>query len=78
MKKRTIEVFTAGCPTCDDAVKLVQSIIVQAATFRFSTCAAIGRRRRRPSSTASSASRRWWSAEESPTVARWEAPRPPP
>ena len=24
--KRTIEVFTAGCPCCEDAVKLVQSI----------------------------------------------------
>ena len=24
--KRTIEVFTAGCSCCDDAVKLVQSI----------------------------------------------------
>lgn len=27
MKKRTIEVFTAGCPCCDETVKLVQSII---------------------------------------------------
>lgn len=26
MKKRTIEVFTAGCPRCDEAVKLVQSL----------------------------------------------------
>jgi glutaredoxin len=26
MAKRTIEVFSAGCPCCDDAVKLVQSI----------------------------------------------------
>lgn len=25
-KKRTVEVFSAGCPCCDDAVKLVQSI----------------------------------------------------
>ena len=25
-EKRTIEVFTAGCPCCDDAVKLVQSV----------------------------------------------------
>jgi glutaredoxin len=24
--KRFVEVFTAGCPLCDDAVKLVQSI----------------------------------------------------
>lgn len=24
MSKRKIEVFTAGCPCCDDAVKLVQ------------------------------------------------------
>jgi len=24
--KRTIEVFTAGCPCCEDAVKLVQSL----------------------------------------------------
>ncbi len=24
--KRTIEVFTAGCPCCEDAVKLVESI----------------------------------------------------
>ena len=27
MKKRTIEVFTAGCPACDEAVKLVESIM---------------------------------------------------
>ncbi len=27
MKKRTIEVFTAGCPCCDEAVKRVQAII---------------------------------------------------
>jgi glutaredoxin len=27
MKKRTIEVFTAGCPCCDDTVKLVQSLV---------------------------------------------------
>ncbi len=27
MKKRTIEVFTAGCPCCDEAVKLVQSLV---------------------------------------------------
>jgi glutaredoxin len=26
MKKRTVEVFTAGCPACDDTVKLVESI----------------------------------------------------
>lgn len=26
MKKRTIELFTAGCPCCEDAVKLVQSL----------------------------------------------------
>lgn len=26
MKKRTIEVFTAGCPCCDEAVQLVKSI----------------------------------------------------
>ena len=26
MKKRTIEVFTAGCPCCDEAVKLVKSL----------------------------------------------------
>ena len=26
MTKRTIEVFTAGCPCCDEVVKLVQSI----------------------------------------------------
>ena len=26
MKKRTIEVFTAGCPCCDEAVRLVSSI----------------------------------------------------
>ncbi len=25
-KKRTIEVFSAGCPACDEAVKLVQSL----------------------------------------------------
>ena len=24
--KRTIEIFTAGCPCCDDAVKLVKGI----------------------------------------------------
>ena len=27
MKKRTVEIFTAGCPCCDETVKLVQSII---------------------------------------------------
>ncbi len=27
MKKRTIEVFTAGCPCCDEAVGLVQGIL---------------------------------------------------
>jgi glutaredoxin len=26
MTRRTIEVFTAGCPCCDDAVRLVRSI----------------------------------------------------
>lgn len=26
MKQRTIEVFTAGCPCCDEAVQLVRSI----------------------------------------------------
>ena len=26
MKKRTVEVFTAGCPCCDETVKLVESI----------------------------------------------------
>lgn len=26
MKKRTIEVFTAGCPCCDEAVRVVQSV----------------------------------------------------
>lgn len=26
MKKRTIEVFTAGCPCCNEAVRVVQSI----------------------------------------------------
>ncbi len=26
MKKRTIEIFTAGCPCCDAAVQLVKSI----------------------------------------------------
>lgn len=26
MTKRTVEVFTAGCPCCDETVKLVQSI----------------------------------------------------
>ena len=26
MKKRTIEVFSAGCSVCDEAVKLVQSL----------------------------------------------------
>ena len=26
MKKRTVEVFVAGCPCCGDAVKLVESI----------------------------------------------------
>ena len=25
-KKRKVEVFTAGCPVCDDAVKLVKSL----------------------------------------------------
>lgn len=27
MTKRTIEVFTAGCPCCDETVKLVQSLV---------------------------------------------------
>lgn len=27
MKKRTIEVFTAGCPCCDETVQLVQTMI---------------------------------------------------
>ncbi|HEX2897215.1 MAG TPA: thioredoxin family protein [candidate division Zixibacteria bacterium] len=27
MKKRTIEVFVAGCPICDETVKLVKSIV---------------------------------------------------
>lgn len=27
MKKRTIEVFTAGCPCCDETVRLVQSSV---------------------------------------------------
>ncbi|MFZ1684124.1 MAG: thioredoxin family protein [Candidatus Zixiibacteriota bacterium] len=26
MKKRTIEVFVAGCPVCDESVKLVRAI----------------------------------------------------
>ena len=26
MKKRTIEVFTAGCPCCDEAVRVVKSL----------------------------------------------------
>lgn len=26
MAKRTVEIFTAGCPVCDDTVKLVNSI----------------------------------------------------
>lgn len=26
MKKRTIEVFIAGCPVCDETVKLIQSM----------------------------------------------------
>jgi glutaredoxin len=26
MKKRTIEVFTAGCPCCDEAVQLVKTL----------------------------------------------------
>lgn len=27
MKKRTIEVFTAGCPLCNETVKLVKDVI---------------------------------------------------
>ena len=27
MKKRTIELFTAGCPCCDEAVRVVRSLI---------------------------------------------------
>jgi glutaredoxin len=27
MKKRTVEVFTAGCPACDEAVKIVQNLV---------------------------------------------------
>lgn len=26
MKKRTVEIFTAGCPCCEEAVKLLQTI----------------------------------------------------
>lgn len=26
MKKRTIEVFSAGCPCCDEAIKLVKNL----------------------------------------------------
>lgn len=26
MKKRTIEIFSAGCPCCDEAVQLVQNM----------------------------------------------------
>lgn len=26
MAKRTVEIFTAGCPVCDDTVKLVNSV----------------------------------------------------
>lgn len=27
MKKRTIEVFVAGCPVCDETVKLIESML---------------------------------------------------
>jgi glutaredoxin len=27
VSKRTIEIFTAGCPACDETVKLVQGIL---------------------------------------------------
>jgi glutaredoxin 3 len=29
MAKRTVEVFTAGCSVCDDAVRLVRSILCE-------------------------------------------------
>ena len=29
MEKRTIEVFTAGCPCCDEAVRLVKSLVCE-------------------------------------------------
>ena len=34
MKKRTIEVFTAGCSCCDDAVNLVQSLVCPSCELR--------------------------------------------
>lgn len=34
MKKRTIEVFTAGCPCCDETVKLVQGLVCPSCDLR--------------------------------------------
>jgi len=34
MIKRTIEVFTAGCPACDEAVNLIQGIICPSCELR--------------------------------------------
>jgi glutaredoxin 3 len=34
MKKRTVEVFSASCPCCDEAVKLVQSIVCPSCDLR--------------------------------------------
>lgn len=33
-KKRTIELFTAGCPCCEDAVKLVQGLVCPSCELR--------------------------------------------
>lgn len=35
MKMRTIEVFVAGCPCCDDAVALVKSLTCESCDVRF-------------------------------------------
>lgn len=34
MKKRVIELFSAGCPACDEAVKLVQSLLCPSCELR--------------------------------------------
>ncbi len=34
MKKRTVEVFTAGCPLCDETVKLVQGMVCPSCDLR--------------------------------------------
>lgn len=34
MTQRTVEVFTAGCPCCDETVKMVQSLLCPSCELR--------------------------------------------